>query len=78
MLRNDEKIPGREALMMKVSERLRCCVCGTDTRDAADYVEIELRTESTAASQFFGAHAAHLNAVMADGFVVEVHNMGSD
>ncbi len=59
--------------MSKVSDRMRCCICGGDTADAADYVEVEVTSEGSDARQFFGAHAAHLNAAMASGFVVEVH-----
>lgn len=59
----------------KVSERLRCCICGEDTTDASDYVEMQLRVEDSEGTQFFGAHAEHLTGAMAPGFEVEVHLM---
>ena len=58
-----------------VSERLRCCVCGDDTGAAEDYVVLQVTAEASAAVQYLGAHAAHLNAVLAPGFSVEVHLM---
>lgn len=58
-----------------VSERLRCCICGDDTADADDYVQLTLTAEGTDAQQALGAHARHLNDVLAAGFSVEVHLM---
>ncbi|GGM25674.1 hypothetical protein GCM10010129_82720 [Streptomyces fumigatiscleroticus] len=58
-----------------VSERLRCCVCDGSTDDAEDYVLIELTAEFSGARQWLGAHAEHLNSVLAEGFSVEVHQM---
>lgn len=54
-----------------VSQRLRCCICGRDTEGAQDYVLLEL-TAASDGRQFLGAHSKHLNAVLAEGFVVEV------
>ena len=62
-------------MIRKVTERLRCCVCGEGTADAADYVEIEITAEASDARQLFGAHASHLGAAMATGFNIEVHLM---
>jgi hypothetical protein len=58
-----------------VSERLRCCVCGDDTDGAEDYVVLQVTAAQSSAVQFLGAHAAHLNGVLASGFSVEVHLM---
>ncbi|WP_330291462.1 hypothetical protein [Streptomyces sp. NBC_00576] len=58
-----------------VTERLRCCICGGSTDDAPDYVLIELTAPASNASQFFGAHAGHLNDALTEGFDVEVHMM---
>jgi hypothetical protein len=58
-----------------VSERLRCCVCGDDTDGAEDYVVLQVTAAPSGAVQFLGAHAAHLNGVLASGFSVEVHLM---
>lgn len=59
----------------RVTGRLRCCICGLDTTEADDYVQLTLSTEATIARQVFGAHAACLDGVMAGGFRVEVHVM---
>ncbi|WP_370216778.1 hypothetical protein [Kitasatospora sp. GAS1066B] len=56
-------------------QRLRCCICGQGTEDAQDYVLLEVSAESSAARQYLGAHAGHLNSVLAKGFSVEVHLM---
>lgn len=56
----------------KVSDRMRCCVCGESTADAVDYVEVEV-TAGRTARQFFGAHAEHLNGVLHPSFKTEVH-----
>ncbi|MBX6752010.1 MAG: hypothetical protein IRY85_20510 [Micromonosporaceae bacterium] len=56
-----------------VSERLRCCICGGDTRGADDYILVELTAAPGQARQWFGAHAAHLNEVMAPGFKTDIH-----
>ena len=61
-----------ESLRWKVSQRMRCCVCGESTADASDYVEIEI-TAGRTARQFLGAHAEHLNEVLRPGFKTEVH-----
>ncbi|MER5619357.1 hypothetical protein [Streptomyces sp. NPDC002215] len=58
-----------------VSERLRCCVCGGSTDGAKDYVLVELTAQFSGARQWLGAHAEHLNSVLAEGFSVEVHQM---
>ncbi|WP_305788660.1 hypothetical protein [Symbioplanes lichenis] len=59
----------------EVTERLRCCVCGDATDDADDYVLLQLTAGPSGAVQWLGAHAAHLNGVLARGFEVEVHLM---
>ncbi|MBF9071657.1 hypothetical protein [Streptacidiphilus fuscans] len=56
-------------------QRLRCCICGQQTESADDYVVLELSSEESNARQYFGAHAEHLNSVLAQGFNVEVHLM---
>lgn len=61
--------------MAQLSERLRCCICGLDTKDAVDYVIIQITSEYHEGQQFFGAHAACLNSVTAQGFAVEVQLM---
>ncbi|SDJ32194.1 hypothetical protein SAMN05444157_2816 [Frankineae bacterium MT45] len=61
--------------MAPLTERLRCFICGLDTQDAIDYVVVELTNEYSVARQFFGAHAACLNSVTADGFTVEIQLM---
>jgi hypothetical protein len=58
-----------------VSERLRCCICGDATDGAEDYVLLQATAASSEAVQWLGAHAGHLNAVLAPGFRVEVHLM---
>ena len=58
-----------------VSARLRCCVCGDDTDGAEDYVVLQVTAAPSGSAQFLGAHAAHLNRVLAPGFSVEVHLM---
>lgn len=58
-----------------VSQRLRCCVCGGSTDGAEDYVLVELTAKCSGARQWLGAHAEHLNSVLAEGFSVEVHDM---
>ncbi|MFG2577278.1 hypothetical protein [Streptomyces sp. NPDC048481] len=58
-----------------VSRRLRCCVCGGSTDGSEDYVLVELTAQFSGARQWLGAHAEHLNSVLADGFSVEVHQL---
>ena len=58
-----------------VTERLRCCICGGSTDDAPDYVLVELTAPFAKTRQWLGAHAEHLNDVLAEGFEVEVHIM---
>ncbi|WUH90795.1 hypothetical protein OG900_12265 [Streptomyces sp. NBC_00433] len=60
---------------LDVSERLRCCICGDDTADADDYVQLTLSADGSGARQALGAHAEHLNQVLAPGYSVEVHLM---
>ncbi|CAG6394283.1 flagellar hook-length control protein FliK [Streptomyces cocklensis] len=60
---------------LDVSERLRCCICGDDTTDADDYVQLTLTADGSDAQQALGAHAEHLNQALAPGFTVEVHLM---
>ncbi|MGA5303729.1 hypothetical protein ACPCHT_27660 [Nucisporomicrobium flavum] len=56
-----------------VPQRIRCCICGDDTAGADDYVVIGVITEESSGEiQYLGAHAAHLEGVMARGFTVEV------
>jgi len=57
------------------NERLRCCICGDQTEDASNYVLLELTSGPGGARQWLGAHAVHLNDVLADGFRVEVREM---
>ncbi|MEV8510328.1 hypothetical protein AB0368_36620 [Actinoplanes sp. NPDC051475] len=58
-----------------VSERLRCCICGDATDGAEDYVVLQVTAAPSSAVQYLGAHAAHLNNVLAPSFSVEVHLM---
>ncbi|BBC29356.1 hypothetical protein SGFS_006500 [Streptomyces graminofaciens] len=58
-----------------VSQRLRCCVCGGPTDGSEDYVLVELTAPFADTRQWFGAHAEHLDSVLAEGFSVEVHKM---
>jgi hypothetical protein len=58
-----------------VGERLRCCVCGDATDGAEDYVVLQVTAAPSSSVQYLGAHAAHLNGVLAPGFSVEVHLM---
>ena len=58
-----------------VSERLRCCFCGGSTDGSEDYVLVELTAQFSDARQWLGAHAEHLNSVLAEGFSVEVNQM---
>jgi len=58
-----------------VSQLLRCCVCGGSTDGAEDYVLVELTAKFSEARQWLGAHAEHLNSVLAQGFSVMVHDM---
>ncbi|GLZ42886.1 hypothetical protein Acsp05_65100 [Actinokineospora sp. NBRC 105648] len=52
-------------------DRLRCCICGEDTADAADYVQIAVRRSPEGPEvQYFGAHPEHLQSVLAKGFDV--------
>jgi hypothetical protein len=61
---------------VRATERLTCCICGIDTGEAVDYVEMALTTDYTEGFQVLGAHAACLNGVTCDGFVVDVHLFG--
>jgi hypothetical protein len=61
---------------LRVNDRLRCCVCGGDTTGAEDYVQLTLSTEHTATRQAFGAHAGHLEDLLAPGFTVELPEGG--
>lgn len=56
-------------------QRLLCCVCGQDTADSDDYVLLGISAPGIATEQWLGAHARHLNSVLAQGFSVEVHEM---
>jgi hypothetical protein len=58
-----------------ISERLRCCICGDPTEGADDYVLLQITAAPSDAVQWLGAHAGHLNGVLASGFRVEVHLM---
>jgi len=58
-----------------VSTKLRCCICGNDTADAVDYLLLKLTSLYSRGEQFLGAHAACLNAILAEGFRAEVHLM---
>jgi hypothetical protein len=58
-----------------VSERLRCCICGDGTDGSDDYVLLQVTAGGSDAVQWLGAHAKHLNGVLAQGFRVEVHLM---
>ncbi|BAL91106.1 hypothetical protein AMIS_58860 [Actinoplanes missouriensis 431] len=57
----------------EVGARLRCCICGDETVDADDYVLIQMTASPGDEAQWFGAHAAHLNSVLKEGFRVEIH-----
>jgi hypothetical protein len=54
------------------TQRLRCCICGRETEDANDYVQLTLSTDTSESIQYFGAHAAHLSEVFALGFNIEI------
>ncbi|MGK5556335.1 hypothetical protein ACSNOI_32450 [Actinomadura kijaniata] len=54
---------------------MRCCICGGDANGAGDYVLLTLTSAHSSASQMFGAHAEHLQSVLAPGFTVEIHLM---
>lgn len=58
--------------MSKVSERLRCCLCGLTTDEASDYLEMELTPPSGQPAPIFGVHANHLAAHLAAGFRIEI------
>jgi hypothetical protein len=58
--------------MGRVSERLRCFICGDGTADAVDYIEVAISLDGSDAEQFFGAHKRHLESVMAEGFSIEI------
>jgi hypothetical protein len=61
--------------VQKVSERMRCCFCGTDTAEAPaeNYVEIEITFPvfDGPMRQFFGAHVGCFNEATAVGFAIE-------
>jgi hypothetical protein len=46
---------------------MRCCICGEDTSGSRRYIEIEIAAEEDDSRQIFGAHADHLDGVMAQG-----------
>jgi hypothetical protein len=52
-----------------------CCICGQSTADADDYVLLGISAPGIPTEQWLGAHAEHLNSVLARGFSVEVHKM---
>lgn len=56
-------------------QRLSCCICGQSTEDADDYVLLGISAPGIPTEQWLGAHAEHLNSVLARGFSVEVHTM---
>lgn len=56
-------------------ERLLCCICGQSTADSGDYVLLGISAPGVPTEQWLGAHAEHLNGVLARGFSVEVHKM---
>lgn len=56
-------------------QRLLCCICGQSTDDADDYVLLGISAPGIPTEQWLGAHAEHLNSVLARGFSVEVHKM---
>ncbi|MEY9873289.1 hypothetical protein ABH931_002771 [Streptacidiphilus sp. MAP12-33] len=58
-----------------MSERLLCCICGQSTADSDDYVLLGISAPGIPTEQWLGAHAEHLNGVLARGFSVEVHKM---
>jgi hypothetical protein len=49
--------------------------CGDATDGADDYVLLHATAAASDAVQYLGAHATHLNGVLAPGFEVEVHLM---
>lgn len=57
---------------MRNSRRLACAICGLDTAEAVDYVEMSLTTDYSDGFQVLGSHAACLNGVLDHG-TVEVH-----
>lgn len=56
-------------------QRLLCCICGQSTDGADDYVLLGVSTPGVPTEQWLGAHAEHLNSLLANGFSVEVHKM---
>ncbi|MFI5648817.1 hypothetical protein [Kitasatospora sp. NPDC051705] len=56
-------------------EHLLCCVCGQSTTGSDDYVLLGISAPGIPTEQWLGAHAEHLNAVLARGFSVELHRM---
>ncbi len=61
-----------------MSERLRCCIYRDPTKEAEDYVLLQVTAAGSDAVQWLGAHAAHLNGALAAGFRVEAHLMSSE
>ena len=55
--------------------RLLCCICGQSTADADDYVLLGISAPGVPTEQWLGAHAEHLNSLLANGFSIEVHKM---
>ncbi|WP_439673421.1 hypothetical protein [Embleya sp. MST-111070] len=68
-------MPDNASPVQTMSERLLCCVCGRNTSDSEDYVLLGISSPRGPAEQWLGAHAEHLNGVLARGFSIEVHTM---
>lgn len=58
-----------------MSQRISCCICGQSTADADDYVLLGISAPGIPAKQWLGAHAGHLDSVLAQGFSVELYKM---
>ncbi|MFJ8044038.1 hypothetical protein ACIRBX_26400 [Kitasatospora sp. NPDC096147] len=56
-------------------EHFLCCVCGGSTAGAEDSVLLAVTSPKGPTEQWLGAHAEHLNDLLAPGFAVEVHRM---
>lgn len=52
--------------------RFRCCICGRDTTDAFDYIEVQLSTDFNDSIQRLGAHASCLNDALHTDIRVEI------
>jgi hypothetical protein len=57
--------------LMLANERLLCCFCGL-LPEIEDYVELELHTDKSPASQFLGAHRNHLAELLHASFRIEL------